>query len=126
SFLDMRNAILAADVGLGNTHHDLIWQVFAARGMGYFAGAADSSDVSPIQDFRVPPAPTAGKGRIAGTVTSADPGLPLPCAAVCIGGLGTNVSFAERVAPTTSAANGSYSLQAPAGTYGNLFYDRPG
>jgi extracellular elastinolytic metalloproteinase len=32
----------------------------------------------------------------------------------------------DYVAPTTSAATGAYSLQAPAGTYGGLVYDRPG
>ena len=87
SFLDMRNAILAADTGLGNTRHDLIWQVFADRGMGYFAGVADSSDASPVEDFHVPPAPTTAKGRVAGTITSADTGLALPGVSVGFGGL---------------------------------------
>jgi extracellular elastinolytic metalloproteinase len=126
SFLDMRNAILAADTGLGNTRHNLIWKVFADRGMGYFAGVADSSDVAPVEDFHMPPAATAAKGRVAGTTTSADTGLPLPSVSIGFGGLGTAVPFAERLAPVTSAANGSYSLQAPAGTYGDLVYDRPG
>jgi len=122
----MRNAILAADTGLGNTHHNLIWQVFADRGMGYFSGVADSSDVSPVEDFHLPPAPTAAKGRVAGTISSADTGLPLSGVTVGFGGLGTDVSFAERLAPVTSAANGTYAVQAPAGTYGDLVYDRPG
>ena len=39
SFLDMRNAILQADiVVVGGSHLDTIWSVFAHRGMGYFAG----------------------------------------------------------------------------------------
>jgi hypothetical protein len=126
SFLDMRNAILAADVGLGSTRHTLIWQVFAKRGMGYFAGAADSSDVSPVEDFHMPPAPTAAQGRLSGTVTSADTGLPLAGVSIGFGGLTTPVAFAEGLLPVTSAANGGYSLHAPAGTYGNLFFDRPG
>src|SRR5204862_2426249 len=92
----------------------------------YFAGVADSSDVSPVEDFNMPPAPGTPTGRVAGTITSADTGLPLPGVRVGFGGLTTDVAFAERLAPATSAATGSYSLQAPAGTYGNVFYDRPG
>jgi hypothetical protein len=42
----------------------------------------DSSDVQPIEDFNVPPDPSAPKGRVAGTVTSADTGLPLAGVAV--------------------------------------------
>ena len=35
SFLDMRNTILAADMGVHNgKDQSKIWQVFAARGMG--------------------------------------------------------------------------------------------
>ncbi len=126
SFLDMRNAILAADAGLGSTHRSLIWQVFAHRGMGFFAGVADSSDTSPAEDFNLPPAPNAPKGRIAGTLTSADNGLPMPSVKIGFGGLTTDPAFPDYVAPTTSASTGAYSLQAPAGTYGGLVYDRPG
>ena len=38
SFLDMRDAILAADQVAGGAHHDQIWTVFAQRGMGFGAG----------------------------------------------------------------------------------------
>ena len=46
SFLDMRNAILAADAAApgGGANRERIWAVFAARGMGFFASAADGSD----------------------------------------------------------------------------------
>jgi extracellular elastinolytic metalloproteinase len=73
SFLDMRNAILAADTGLGNAHHALIWQVFAGRGMGYLASVQGSSDVSPVQDFHLPPnvLPT---GTLSASPTSVKPG----------------------------------------------------
>jgi extracellular elastinolytic metalloproteinase len=128
SFLDMRNAILAAEAGLPNTNADrgLIWDVFADRGMGFFAGVADSSDTSPAEDFNLPPDPAAPKGRVAGTTTSADTGLTLSTVRVGFGGLTTDASFPDYVAPTTSAANGTYSLQAPAGTYGGLVFERPG
>ncbi|HET8759309.1 MAG TPA: M36 family metallopeptidase [Solirubrobacteraceae bacterium] len=128
SFLDMRNAILAAEAGLPNSNadRDLIWQVFADRGMGFFAGVADSSDTSPEEDFNLPPDPAAPKGNVAGTVTSADTGLPLAAVSVGFGGLTTDPSFPDYVAPATTGANGAYTLQAPAGTYGGLVFDRPG
>ncbi|HEX5618487.1 MAG TPA: M36 family metallopeptidase, partial [Solirubrobacteraceae bacterium] len=128
SFLDMRNAILAAEAGLPNTNadRDEIWDVFANRGMGFFAGVADSSDTSPAEDFNVPPDPAAPKGRVAGTVTSSDTGLTLSSVKIGFGGLTTDSTFPDYVAPTTSAANGAYSLQAPAGTYGGLVFERPG
>ena len=38
SMLDMRNSILAADAAdFGGALHDLVWDVFRKRGMGYFA-----------------------------------------------------------------------------------------
>jgi hypothetical protein len=125
SFLDERNAILAAVNTIAPTRRNQVWTVFANRGMGFFAGAADSSDTSPIEDFNTPPVSNA-RGTVAGTVTSADTGLPLGSVKVGFGGLTTNPAFPDFVAPTTSAANGRYSLTAPAGTYGGLVYDRPG
>jgi extracellular elastinolytic metalloproteinase len=129
SFLDMRNAILAADAGLPVHHRELIWQVFAHRGLGYFAGVADSSDSAPVEDFNMPPANGAAKGTVAGTVTSADTGLPLGGVSIGVGGLTTVTSptaFPDRLPPTTSAANGHYALSVPAGTYGGLVFDRSG
>ncbi len=51
SFLDMRNAILQADeVAFGGVHQAALWSTFAERGMGYYAAAADGSDVQPLAD----------------------------------------------------------------------------
>lgn len=128
SFLDMRNSILAAEVALVDDPdlHALIWEVFAGRGMGFYASAIDSSDVTPTEDFNVPPDPAAGTGTTAGTVTSADTGLPLSGATVGFGGLTTTTKdpllpFPEKLS-ATSAANGAYSLTAPAGRYGDLVF----
>ena len=55
SFLDMRNAILAADVALAGGDRDTIWEVFRSRGMGFYARAANSSDTTPVEDFTAPP-----------------------------------------------------------------------
>jgi subtilisin-like proprotein convertase family protein len=54
SFLDMRNAILQADEVAGGAHHDELWSLFAARGMGY--GAVDhGANSMPEEAFDVPP-----------------------------------------------------------------------
>ena len=45
-----------------------IWTVFAHRGMGYFAGTLDGNDIKPVASFSLPPAPTAPKGTVSGTV----------------------------------------------------------
>ncbi len=51
SFLDMRNAIIQADlVNFGGANETALWTIFAQRGMGYFA-ASTSGDVDPIEDF---------------------------------------------------------------------------
>ena len=55
SFLDERNAILAADAAAGGTFQTQIWTVFAARGMGYYASTTGSDDTSPVEDFSPPP-----------------------------------------------------------------------
>ena len=54
SYLDMRNAILQADLVVnGGKAHDTIWTVFAHRGMGYFAAAIDGDDTAPDRGLRV-------------------------------------------------------------------------
>ena len=54
-----------------------IWSVFAARGMGFFAGTEDATDVAPVESFadaaRRPDAPT---GTITGRVTDTETGAP--------------------------------------------------
>ena len=70
-FLDMRDAILAADSALqGGADSRLIRDVFAARGMGACAASDGGNDTTPTADFRVntpaggcsgtPPAPPTG------------------------------------------------------------------
>jgi hypothetical protein len=124
SFLDMRNAILAADQATGGTNNGMIWQAFAGRGMGFFASVVDSSDVTVTQSTQLPPAPTAPKGTTAGTVTSLDTGLPLAGVSVGFGGLTTAAN--SIVPPATTGANGRYALTVPAGPYGDLLFTAPG
>src|SRR6185295_13564202 len=55
SFLDMRNSIIQADTNTRSGKDiNKIWQVFANRDMGYFAGSVDGDDVAPVEDFSLP------------------------------------------------------------------------
>ena len=64
SFLEMRDAILLANqigVSAGRTNRESqIWQVFAARGMGYFATTHGPNDMAPVESFVLPPDPSDG------------------------------------------------------------------
>jgi hypothetical protein len=85
TMLDMRNAIVQADlVASGGKNAGIIWQVFANRGMGWFAGVLDGGDANPVEDFHVPP--TGATTSVTGTVTDKDTGAPVAGALVFIGG----------------------------------------
>jgi hypothetical protein len=86
SFLDMRNSILMADNIADGGLRDEIWEVFAKRGMGFFAGTIDGDDPAPVEDFQLPPDKKSKTGRIRGFVTDADTGEPIKDAVVYIGG----------------------------------------
>ena len=77
SFLDMRNAILLADVQAGLGDRALIWDVFRQRGMGYAASTRGTDDVAPVPDFTGPPVPSTPVGSMSGTVRDRDTGAPL-------------------------------------------------
>lgn len=53
-YLELRDSILLADVAAGSPDRDLIWRVFAARGMGVDAESAGPVDSSPWPGFAVP------------------------------------------------------------------------
>ena len=129
TFLDARDAILEADLawgeGAGSSEgeapdHDLIWRVFARRGMGYFAStdsAYGAYDPAPYANFDLPPTETA-TGTLSGTVTDADTGTALPGATVSLPG--TTVS-------ATTGADGRYTLTGVvATTYPRLVVTRAG
>jgi extracellular elastinolytic metalloproteinase len=118
SFLDERNAILMADtVVFGRKYENTIWRVFAARGMGYFAGALSGDDSSPGADFHQPPA-TSATGVITGRITDTATGDPVPGATVTLafeGGRGLENPSA------TTGADGTYRIgPVPAGRYPKL------
>jgi extracellular elastinolytic metalloproteinase len=115
SFLDMRNAILQADVvATGGADHRLIWEVFARRGMGFYAASLDGMDLSPAEDFSLPPL-DAGFGKLKGTVADADSGRPVEGAAIVFGGHSTG--FASDIVDVTGA-DGAYDIKRVlTGTY---------
>ncbi|MFT4083734.1 MAG: M36 family metallopeptidase [Nocardioides sp.] len=104
SMLDMRNAILQADlVVYGQSHARKLWKIFAARGMGYFAGTIGGDDSQPAEDFHRPPkATTPHDGVIAGHVYDADHD-PVAGVTVTIGGF-------ESQYTTTTGSDGSYEF----------------
>ena len=123
SFLDMRNSILVADQGVtGGDLQDLIWRVFAGRGMGFYASVADSSDVTPIEDFNVPPDPDAPTGDRQGTVTSADTGLPLEGITVGFGGHTHRPELPGARSPTPPTPTGTTRSRRRSGHYGELVF----
>jgi hypothetical protein len=86
SFLDMRNAILMADLVAGSGKRDAIWSVFAHRGMGFFAAAVNGDDAVPVEDFSLPPGDKAKTAKLKGSVNDADTGQPLAGIVVAFGG----------------------------------------
>jgi extracellular elastinolytic metalloproteinase len=121
-YLDMRNAILRADlVGFGGKFRDTIWKVFAHRGMGFFAGSIDSTDTTPASDFHVPPPKTtAHDGLVAGTITDSVTDAPIPAALVQVTGQGDQYS-------TLTDANGHYAIGGlVVGTYAKVAVSAPG
>lgn len=76
TFIDMRDMILAADqVHFDGDHQDLIWGVFARRGMGVNADALSPSDTEPTASFTFPTYTIEGVDVLSGTLRYvADPG----------------------------------------------------
>ncbi len=60
TWLNMRDFILLADQeNDASQNHDIIWQVFASRGMGYSATTSGPDDADPVEAFDRPPFMTA-------------------------------------------------------------------
>ena len=128
SFLDMRNSILQADqvVNSGRANNK-IWQVFAHRGMGFFAAAVDGDDSAPVEDFTMPPPAGTPTGTLTGRVTDQDSGAPIGGILVGFGGHASG--FPGDFAALTNSS-GTYTITGIIpGTYAALFargagYDR--
>jgi extracellular elastinolytic metalloproteinase len=57
TYIDARDGILQADTDLySSSHHGIIWNVFANRGMGEVASSTGENDTSPTTSYTVPSA----------------------------------------------------------------------
>ncbi len=109
SMLDMRNAIIQADqVVYGSNHTPKLWKLFAARGMGWFAGAVDAGDAQPAEDFHVRPAPQTVRTAISGTVVDPSDGNK-PLAGVVVHVTGHDSGFSSDYSAVTNGA-GRYTI----------------
>ncbi|WP_295693689.1 M36 family metallopeptidase [Lapillicoccus sp.] len=126
SMLDMRNAILKADeVVYGNAHTATIWKIFAARGMGWFAGAIDAGDSYPAEDFHVRPAAQTPRTSISGTVTDPTDGNK-PLAGVVVHVTGHDSGYSSDYTAVTNGA-GRYTIgNVFPGTYAKVVATAPG
>jgi extracellular elastinolytic metalloproteinase len=116
SFLDMRNAILLAD---GGANREAIWDVFAARGMGWYAGTTGSSDVNPVASTEPAPPEAGPEATVAGRVLDADNDRPVAGATVRVGGHDTlegGLPFPDTFL-AESGADGAFAFALPLGTY---------
>ncbi len=116
SMLDMRNAILQADlVNNAGTNQTALWTVFADRGMGFFASST-SDGIAPIEDFSTPvDCGSSPCGTISGKITDKSSGKGLSGVAVGVAGL--NSGFGWDLAATTGS-NGSFTIaDVPFHTY---------
>jgi hypothetical protein len=116
SMLDMRNAILQADlVNNGGTNQTALWTIFAERGMGYFASSTGDG-IAPIEDFSAPvDCVTSTCGTISGKITDKSSGKDL--SGVDVGVAGLNSGFGWDLA-ATSGSNGTFTIaDVPFHTY---------
>ena len=115
SFLDMRNAILVADTAQFKGHyHQKIWNVFAKRGMGFFAGSLGGNDIAPGGR---PSPPKSKAGVLSGRVTELGTSTGIAGVPVTLAFQGQGIANPTAV----TAADGTYSLgPVPAGNYPKL------
>ena len=109
SMVDMRDAILAADVArTRGANQDLLWEVFANRGLGKSARSVDANDINPKPGFDHKTA--ARNGAVAGRVVNAVTGKPVTGARILVGEYEGRVSAAAK-----TGSQGTFSLKALGG-----------
>ena len=111
SFLDMRDAILAADLDrYHGDNTDTIWTVFAHSGAGASASTATGDDTQPQPGFDH--ASDARNGYLVGTVVNSSTGQPVQNAKVVVG------EYEARVSPLVrTSGTGGFGAKMAAGTY---------
>jgi hypothetical protein len=104
SMVDMRDAILTADLArTGGTNQDVLWQVFAVRGLGVSASSVDADDINPRPAFNH--ASPQRNGRLRGVVVDRTSGKPVAGARIIVGRYEARVSDAA-----TTSAGGRFEL----------------
>lgn len=127
SFLDARDAMLAADVArFDGANQAEMWRGFARFGMGENAYAADASDVFPIANFESPYEEEASVKFVARAGEESD--APILNARIILGEHATRsrhladtdpMTVVDPSTPAQAAATGNNSdvFKVPAGTY---------
>lgn len=111
SMIDMRNAILAADVIRYNgDHYDVLWKAFAEKGLGQSAFSEGGDDTDPIPAFDH--ANHAFNGTLAGKLVNAATNQPIEGARIIIGEYEARTSAA-----VTTSESGQFALPMSKGTY---------
>ncbi len=145
TFLDMRNAILAADVlRFGGANQDLIWLAFARRGFGQNAATTGTQDPQPTPDFE---SPLHDEATVVFNAVSEETGAPVnanvyvghyearvsPIADTNAATVGPNLDNVARFAPDdgpqTRSGQRGYEFVANAPGYGHVRFQldaRPG
>jgi subtilisin-like proprotein convertase family protein len=116
SFLDMRNAILAADAADADApgaHHDAIWTVFAARGMGYSAKVSSANATHATEAFDLPPLAAGGVPTANALALEQDTPVTIPV-------LNPGTTALTHVRATLASATGGITVPAPTANLGTL------
>jgi extracellular elastinolytic metalloproteinase len=123
-FLDARNAIIEATHTLHPADLAAVWQVFTARGMGYWASTAGDNDLAPVQSFDPPPDAGTPRASVLGTVVDDLSGGPVAGASVFFGGHVTP-GAAQTSLMATSGSRGTYAVaHVPEHVYPQLFFGK--
>jgi extracellular elastinolytic metalloproteinase len=102
TFLDMRDAILAADViRFGGANQDLLWLAFARRGFGQNAANAGTQDVQPTPDFE---SPLEDEATVTFNAVAQETGVPVN-ANIYVGHYEARVSPVADTNPATAGPN---------------------
>jgi hypothetical protein len=102
TFIDMRDAILAADVmRFGGANQDLLWLAFARRGFGQNAATTGTQDPQPTPDFE---SPRHGEETVVFNAVSEDTGAPVS-ANIYVGHYEARVSPIADTNPATAGPN---------------------
>ena len=129
TFLDMRNAIVqAAWTQHGSDDWESLWNVFATRGMGWWASTEGPDDTSPEPNFdptEDTPTSPSSRGTVTGRVL-AEGGAPVAGATVAVAGHDSGIPGVTQLSSPTDA-NGRYTLAGvPSGQYPDLYASKAG